>query len=462
MTVRRRGDRRPRRGHGRASPVILGLAVLVPLGKARGQEPPAPLTLSEAISLALDHHPAVGQAEALHAAAASAVRQARGALYPALSVEGNLTRFQEPMVVAPLHGFDPTAPPTFDRSLAQGYLSAGYLLWDGGARAARIHQAEAGEGMAGAGREGAQMEVAAQVSAAYLEVLSQRDLLEAAESQRTALEGELSRVEQFLGQGKAARVDLLRVQAALSRAEASEISVRSNLEVARGRLARLTGLDEREVSARGLGRVRLRIPEPPSQGEALAAAREANPDLAAARQRLAGASAGAREAEAAWFPRLQAGGRYTDYGTLSGGHSQEWQASLRVSYPLFTGGARVGEQERARAEARQASEGLRLAELSLEDDVERAEASVSESRARREALEQAVAQAEEVTRIEALSLEAGAGVQTDYLQAQAELFQTRASLAQARHGEVLARIQLARVMGELTLTWIDENTEVER
>ncbi len=122
----------------------------------------------------------------------------------------------------------------------------------------------------------------------------------------------------------------------------------------------------------------------------------------------------------------------------------------------------MGEQERARAEARQASEGLRLAELSLEDDVQSAEASVSESRARREALEQAVAQAEEVTRIEALSLEAGAGVQTDYLQAQAELFQTRASLAQARHGEVLARIQLARVMGELTLTWIDENTEVER
>lgn len=462
MTVRNRGEERSHRGHGRILFLVLGAAVLIPAGGVRGQQAPAPLTLSEAISLALDHHPAVGQADARHAAAASAVRQVRGPLYPNLSVESNLTRFQEPMVVAPLHGFDPTAPPSFDRSLVQGYLSAGYLLWDGGARSARIHQAEAGEGVAGAGREVAQMEVAAQVSAAYLAVLSNEDLLEAAESQRTALEGELNRVEQFLGQGKAARVDLLRVQAALSRAEASEISVRSDLDVARGRLARLTGLDEGAVLARGLSRVRLTISEPPSTDEALSVARATNPDLATARQRLVGATAGAREAEAAWFPRLEAGGRYTDYGTLSGGHTQEWQASLRVSYPLFTGGARAGERGRALAEERQASEGLRLAELTVEDDVQSALAAVTESRARRDALEQAVTQAEEVTRIEALSLEAGAGVQTDYLQAQAELYQTRASLAQARHGEVLARIHLARVMGDLTLSWIEENTEVQR
>ena len=77
-------------------------------------------------------------------------------------------------------------------------------------------------------------------------------------------------------------------------------------------------------------------------------------------------------------------------------------------------------------------------------------------------LELAVAQSEEVARIEALALEAGAGVQTDFLRAQAELFQARASLSQARHGEIMARIELARVRGELSLAWIQDNMEMVR
>ena len=71
-------------------------------------------------------------------------------------------------------------------------------------------------------------------------------------------------------------------------------------------------------------------------------------------------------------------------------------------------------------------------------------------------------QSEEVARFEALSLEAGAGVQTDFLRAQAELFQARASLSQARHGEILALIQLAQVKGALSLEWIQENMETVR
>jgi outer membrane protein TolC len=98
--------------------------------------------------------------------------------------------------------------------------------------------------------------------------------------------------------------------------------------------------------------------------------------------------------------------------------------------------------------------------MNVQDEAETAMASVREARALREALELAAAQSEEVARIEALALEAGAGVQTDFLGAQAELFQARAALAQARHREVLARIQLARVKGELTLGWIQDNTEV--
>lgn len=421
-----------------------------------------PLTLAQAVSLALESHPAVGQARAAGDVAGARLKQARSAWLPSLVGQGSLTRHQEPMIIAPLHGFDPMSPPSFDRNLVQGGISLGYTLFDGGARGARIQRAEAGERAAGAGGEGTEMTVTAQVSAAYLAVLSGEEILDAVTSQKEALAAEGERVRLFLDQGKAARVDLLRVEAALSRTEAREISARSDVELARNRLARLTGLEPSALVSAVLTPVASRASMSLRKDPVLAAAMDSNPQLRRAREELTGARAGVREATAAWFPKVEANGRYTDFGTLDGGHVQEWQGALQISYPLFTGGAREGVREGARAQERQAREALRLAEMDVEDRVESALAAVREAGALREALELAAEQSGEVARIEALALEAGAGVQTDFLTAQAELFQARASLSQARHGEILALIELARVQGDLSLEWIQEYTETVR
>jgi outer membrane protein len=421
-----------------------------------------PLTLTEAVALALETHPAVGQARAAEDAAAAGLRQAGAARFPLLSAQGSLTRHQEPMIVAPLHGFDPAAPPSFDRNLVQGGLALGYTLFDGGARGARIGQAEAGLGAVQAGAQEARQGVVARVSAAYLGVLTGQEVLAAVRSQTEALGAELARVRLLLDEGKAAQVDLLRVEAALSRVEAQEISIRSGLDVTWGRLSRLTGLDPATLQQRTL--VPAGIPSGPaeSRDQALARSEGANAGMLRAREDLAGASAGVRIASAALLPKLEATGRYLNFGTLDGDHVQEWQGALQVSYPIFTGGARDSGRERAMAEERRAAEALRMAGLEVEEQVESALAAVAEARALREALQLAVSQSEEVARIETLALEAGAGVQTDFLKAQADLFQARASLAQARQGELLARVELARVTGDLSLDWIRDNTEMVR
>ncbi|MFH1764626.1 MAG: TolC family protein [Gemmatimonadota bacterium] len=445
--------------------LILGASPSLLLGQSASGDPgqgTESLTLAQAVAMALETHPAVGEADAAGEVAGARVRQARSALLPSLTGQGSMARHQEPMVVAPLHGFDPMHPPSFDRTLVQGAISLGYTLFDGGARGARIGQAEAGERAVEAGGEGARMAVAAQVSAAYLGVLTGEDLLAAVLGQKAALSAELQRVRLFLEEGKAARVDLLRVEAAISRVEAQEISVRSELELARSRVARLTGLEAEAVGKMSfvpvspVGRVIL------TRDHALAAAMEGNPELRRAQEVLSGATVGVKEAAASWLPRVEANGRYANFGTLDGGHVQEWQGALQISYPLFTGGARDGERDRAVAEERRAAESLRLAKMNLEDGVESALAAVREAQALREALELAEEQSAEVARIEALALEAGAGVQTDFLRAQAELFQARASLSQARHGEVFAQIELARVKGDLSLEWILENMEMVR
>jgi outer membrane protein len=174
------------------------------------------------------------------------------------------------------------------------------------------------------------------------------------------------------------------------------------------------------------------------------------------------AEAGRSEAKASRLPNLQLGARYADYGTVEGDFSGEWQATFQLSYPVFTGGRRTNVIRRAEAEERRATESLRLVELQMESRIDQALAAVQETGARKEALAAAAEQSQEVARIEHLALEAGAGVQTDYLTAEAELFRARAALTQARHGEIAAAVQLARAMGDLSVTWLEQNLEIVR
>jgi outer membrane protein TolC len=58
-----------------------------------------------------------------------------------------------------------------------------------------------------------------------------------------------------------------------------------------------------------------------------------------------------------------------------------------------------------------------------------------------------------------VALEIGAGVQTDFLAAQADLLAARAGLARARHAEMAAHIEVARLLGMLDEDWIRTNLE---
>ena len=105
---------------------------------------------------------------------------------------------------------------------------------------------------------------------------------------------------------------------------------------------------------------------------------------------------------------------------------------------------------------------MRLLELQTENDVDEALNLALETRALVESLSRAVQLQSEVARIERLSLDAGAGTQTDYLRAEADLARARSILVEAQHAEIAAWVQLARVVGELTPEWLDRNVESAR
>lgn len=451
--------------------VAVGLIALSgpPVASAQQAPDPASLTLTQAVELAQQSHPSVGIAVAGAEAAAAAVGQAKSAWWPQLGTQADVTRFQKPMLVAPIHGFAPADVEQieFANTLIRGNLSLGWTIFDG-TRVNRVRAARAGAAGAVAGQTAAQMGLTARVTFAYLQVLTARGILDAIERRTEALAAERRRVEQLLEQGQAARVEALRVDAALAQAEAERVATATRLDLAERDLARLVELAPEDTRVARLQPVRLAASARLEDRSALLErAVMNNPELEGARRALEAAEAGRRVAKGSWIPNLALGGAYQVFSSDNafndeGNTTTEWNVGIALSYPLFTGGNRSNAVSQASAEARRAHEELRLAELETREAVDRALNAALETGALVAALARAEQHQTEVARIELLSLEAGAGTQTDYLRAEADLARARSLLVEAQHTEIAAWVEVARVVGELTPGWLARTVEAAR
>jgi len=416
-----------------------------------------------AVLQALDTHPSVHAARAGESALTAAVGQARAVEYPQVRAQTALTQFQEPMLVAPLHGFDFTQPPKFENTLIRGDVTVGYKLYDGGERRSRVTGAEAQAAAAAAATASVESSLVAEVARGYLEILTARGVLDAQERRIEALAAERRRVELLFAEGRAARVELLRVEASLAEAQAGRVAAAARLELGERELARLIGTAPEGTPAASLRPVTLRD-EPQSQGWAvwLDRARAASPELQRAREDVEAVAAERQAASAAWYPNVDLTGTYLLFTSVAGGTTAEWQAGVNVSYPIFTGGSRSSMILTAEARERRAREDLHSAELQIERAVDRALTVARETRAVVEAVAEGAQHQAEVARIEHLSLEAGAGTQTDYLRAEADLARARSALVEAGNAEIAAWVELARVVGILTPEWLESNLENAR
>lgn len=455
--IARGGPRRPR-----SAAVAAALAAsLLAAGAlpAASETPPAapdPLTPVEAVSRALAHHPEAGAARAEERRAESALAEAKSGLLPRLDLTGSAIQFQEPMVVTPIHGLDFQNLPEFDETLIQGGLHLDHTLYDGGVRRGAVAREEAQTAAAASGTESVEQALVARTLAVYLRALTLQATLEAADRRIDAVAAEGRRVEQLLAVGRVPEVDLRRAQAALAAARADRVRLEAALETAERDLARLVGLEEGGVPAGTLVPVAPRVPDLPPR-QALYEEIDESPPLARARQAVEAAEAAVAVARGGRRPRLALVGDLKEYGSSEGDFDLEWNAGLQVAVPIFRGGAleeRVAQAEAARDAA---AERLRLARLDARAGLDRALAALAEARAREEALAEAVAQYEEVVRIERLRLDTGAGVQADYLDAEAALLDARAGLVEAGHAVVGARIEVARATGGLDLRWVEES-----
>jgi outer membrane protein len=416
------------------------------------------LTLAAAAARALEVYPSMASADAAVAGARARGREAHSQWFPQLTTQGNLARFQEPMVVRPIHVLDPTRL-NFDRTLVQGDLRLTYTLFDGGARLARGRAAGAALATSTAGAEATAADVLADVARRYLAALTARGVRDAQQEGVRALTAERDRVAQLVREGDGAQVELYRVEAALAQAKADLTEATETLAVATLGLARALNLPSVEVGV--VQPVALQPADTADRPSLRAAAAERNPDLAQASEARDLARQTRRQAQAAWLPRLDAFGAITAYGDGKWDFTTEWQVGARLSYPLFQGGQRSAAVAEASAAQAAADARYRAAQQALDEAVDRALASLAQADARVSALESTTSYAAEVVRVERLSLDTGAGTEVEYLRAEADFRRARAQLAEARASQILAHVELARLTGDLSVDWLADHTETQ-
>jgi outer membrane protein len=436
------------------------LALSTLLGAAARAEGPTaaasePLTLSAAVSRALHAAPPVVAARAAEEAARAQLLEAEADRVPALNLTGSAFRHSDPMLTEPIHAFRPTLLPGFDRTIFLGDLQLTYALWDGGLRGARIAQRREQLASATAAAAGVEGEAGARVVAAYFTRLTLDEQLHAHDERKAALAVERARVQKLLDVGRAAQVDLLRVQAAQAAAEADRAAVASERERAGRDLARLLGEGPAAPAPGALAPAALAEPTPPARDAILDQALAASPDVLRSRRDLAAAEAVVRGARAARAPSLRAEGNVLGYGAGNGDSTAEWNAGVRVALPIWDRhvGARIAIAEAGRESAAAA---VSLAENQVAGAIDRAWSDLVAAGARAESLGEAEARYAEVERVEALRLATGVGVEADYLRAEADLVAARAAAIEARNRVAAARAELARASGELSQDWIDK------
>ncbi|MGQ0723452.1 MAG: TolC family protein [Candidatus Eiseniibacteriota bacterium] len=432
--------------------------VTVLLLAAAGAEARA-MSLPEATSRALQHFPEVAAARARRDVAREELGEAKAPWFPSLELQASGVRYQEPMPVTPIHGLSPGNIPAFDDVLLQGSLAAEWLLFDGGGRGARIDQRRFLLRASDADAAEREQSVIRRTVAGYLDVLGTARTLAAHDRLLAALESEERRVVQLHDVGRAAEVELLRVRAKLAAARAERVQLAVALDVAERDLARLTGAGVDSTRAGRLTAVALADTALRPREALLESALAANSRVRGAERRAEAAASAHDASRAKRWPTLRLVGNWLSYGDSDAEMESEWNAGVKLSLPIFAGGAissRIGQSQFARAAAEAE---LRTARLVLEQELDTALAAVEEARALAGSLALAVAQFAEVARIEKMLLESEAGTQTDYLEAEAELLSAEAKLVDARHAEIGARVELARVTGELDLAWVGGTLE---
>jgi outer membrane protein len=246
-----------------------------PVEQARG-----PLTLSEAIRLALANNPNLA-ATARDVDVAGAQKDiAFGQRLPSLNAVGGYSHYLNSQRLIPAEGNN--QPGVFSRNISAADLVLAMPLFTGGRITSQISAAELLQRAAEHRLARTRDELIYNVSSVFYGILAQRKVVESLEFSHKALQVHLKMVQDLIAAQKAARVDELRVQVRLADLTQQLVSERNVLAIQTRVLANLLGLGSSH-ELEPAGELALPGAAAPTEDQELKEALADRPDYLAAR-----------------------------------------------------------------------------------------------------------------------------------------------------------------------------------
>jgi len=413
--------------------------------------PTQALTLAEVVDLALCNNPQTREAWANARYQAAQVGVAQSAYLPSANLAVSAARNSGSSSASQGGGGG-----DLRYSQTQATLSADYLLYDFGGRAANLENARQMVAALNATQDASLQAVfLAAVQAYYQWFAAQAQVAAANESERAAgesLEAAIARQQV----GTATPADRLQAQTALSQATLTRIRAENDARNAQGNLAFAMGLPADWPI--------VLVPPPQIKPDArferdvaalIAEAKRRRPDLAAAQAQVLAAQAGVASARAAGMPSISLFASRDNSRSSLFDPAQSNTLGVSVSVPLFSGFGshyRVSAAQ-AQVETKRAQRDALALQVGL--DVWRAyQALQTENQALRAAAD-LLASASESEQMARGRYRAGVGTIVDLLNAQSALASARGQQVQELYNWRLAKVSLAQAMGQLDYAAIE-------
>jgi outer membrane protein TolC len=415
-----------------------------------------PLSLDEAIGLALAANPDLDSASAQIAIADATLARARAEFYPKLGASQQYAASDIPVNAFSFQlnqarlsfNQDFNHPGTIDNFQTQ--LRLEHRLYAGQRRQHALHAAQQQVGSATLTLAAVQNQLVYQVAEAYYRLLQARDLVNVRQQAVSQVEEHLKIVESRFRNETAVKSDVLTVEVRLAEVREALIFAQNQFALAWAVLENVSG---RTLDTRGLP---TDIPAAPWNDHAIlleAAVNEAfnsRPEVGALAGQRRAAAEGVLMAEA---DKKLAVDVLADYDVYTGDFrtaNDGFFVGLVFQLNLFDGGRTGAEVERALSQVRELQARQRRLMLDIELDVRRAYLQLHDAEARLEVASQAIGQADEGLRVIEVRYQGQTATITELVDAQVALSNAQVRRTTAQADVEIARAALERAVGRLT------------
>jgi len=405
---------------------------------------------------ALDNDPEILGAQYTRAAANESAIEAKGRMYPQISVEYNRASVDQEITDSD----NPFQPKDEDQYPTEEYLITitqplyNRALYNG------YQQARIDVQRAQAEFASKQQDLILRTAQAYLEVLAAADEVNFTGAEKLAVGKQLELVQGMMSSGMARKTELYDAQARYASVEADEISARSSYDDKSQALREMVGEYSGEL-ARLKAELVLVDPDPRNPESWMQAAIEQNPRVQLQSKAVQVSRYEIMVQKAGHMPTIDLSARFSDNdseGSLFGGGNEVETSELmfRLNVPIYQGGTVSSRTRRSQQLHQKAQQDLTAIQRAVQRAARAAYFGIISAISKVNALEKSVRSQELALQSRQQGYRSGLYTGLDVLDAERDVYEARRDHARARYDYLLNTLRLKHAIGTLDETDVEQ------